>query len=215
MAPAARAIDLDGGGISDVWEAYYGTGPLQANGNPDGDPMTNLQEYYFNTNPLVSNPFPIQFVTNLVTQEAEFSFYAPPVLRYRWQRTDDLMTSWTDLGDEIVGDDTVHIYTESISGIQKAFFRVHPLGAPDADGDLLDAFEESLLGTSDLTASSDTDTMPDGYEWANGLNPLINDANGDRDGDGTSNFQDARPNNAAAGILTIAIATPAHNTLVP
>jgi clumping factor A len=210
LVPAACAIDLDGGGISDVWEAYYATGPLQANEDPDTDGMTNIQEYYFNTNPLAWNPKPIQFILNVATQEIEFAFYTPPTQRFQMQRTEDLLQSWSDLGGIIVGDDTVYIYTESVTGIEKAFFRANPLGALDADSDLLDAFEENLIGTSDLTASSDTDSMPDGYEWANGLNPLVNDANGDKDNDGALNFQDARPNDNTKGLLDFAITYPAH-----
>ena len=40
------------------------------------------------------------------------------------------------------------------------------------------------------TADSDGDGMPDYYEVNNGLNPLVNDANGDLDGDGLSNYQE-------------------------
>lgn len=37
---------------------------------------------------------------------------------------------------------------------------------------------------------SDGDGMPDYYEVNNGLNPFVNDANGDLDGDGLSNYQE-------------------------
>jgi len=188
LVPLVRAIDLDGGGISDVWEAYYATGPLQANEDPDTDGMTNIQEYYFNTNPLAWNPMPIQFNFNVAAQEVEFVFYAPPILRFQVQRSEDLLQSWSNLGEIIVGNDDVYIHTESVTDMEKAFFRAIPLGALDTDIDLLDAFEEHLIGTSDLTASSDTDIMPDGWEWANGLNPLVNDADLDPDGDGWSNL---------------------------
>ncbi len=42
--------------------------------------------------------------------------------------------------------------------------------------------------TPAVQQDSDGDGMPDSYEIANGLNPLMNDANGDKDGDGASNL---------------------------
>jgi type VI secretion system secreted protein Hcp len=47
---------------------------------------------------------------------------------------------------------------------------------------------------------TDFDGMPDAYELANGLNPTVNDANGDLDHDGLTNYQEylagTNPNNA-------------------
>ena len=42
--------------------------------------------------------------------------------------------------------------------------------------------------TPAMQQDSDNDGMPDSYEMDNGLNPLSNDANGDKDGDGASNL---------------------------
>jgi hypothetical protein len=42
--------------------------------------------------------------------------------------------------------------------------------------------------TPAMQMDTDGDGMPDAYEIANGLNPLVPDANGDRDGDGASNI---------------------------
>ena len=46
--------------------------------------------------------------------------------------------------------------------------------------------------TPPMQQDSDTDGMPDAYEMDNGLNPLMNDANGDKDGDGASNISEYR-----------------------
>ena len=48
-------------------------------------------------------------------------------------------------------------------------------GAGDADGDTIPNF---------IDLDSDADTMPDAWEHLHGLNPLVNDANDDPDGDG-------------------------------
>jgi type VI secretion system secreted protein Hcp len=44
--------------------------------------------------------------------------------------------------------------------------------------------------TPAMQQDSDTDGIPDSYEIANGLNPMFNDANGDKDGDGASNLSE-------------------------
>lgn len=44
--------------------------------------------------------------------------------------------------------------------------------------------------TPAMQQDSDNDGMPDSYEIDNGLNPLLNDANGDKDGDGASNLSE-------------------------
>ncbi len=59
----------------------------------------------------------------------------------------------------------------------------------DADG-LNDGMEVDTYGTSPTSADTDGDKMPDGWEVANGLNAPVNDARGDADGDGLTNFQE-------------------------
>lgn len=45
-------------------------------------------------------------------------------------------------------------------------------------------------GPDDNLRDSDNDGMPDKYEYSSGLNPAVNDANGDLDGDGLTNIQE-------------------------
>jgi len=44
-------IDLNGNGISDVWEWVYGANNVNPNADPDGDGFSNLQEAIAGTNP--------------------------------------------------------------------------------------------------------------------------------------------------------------------
>jgi predicted outer membrane repeat protein len=58
----------------------------------------------------------------------------------------------------------------------------------DADGDgLVDAVERGI-GTDPYNPDTDGDGMSDGWEVANGLNPLVNDSQGDADSDGLNNL---------------------------
>lgn len=68
-------------------------------------------------------------------------------------------------------------------------------------------------------ASADSDSPPDGmsnfYEFRNGLNPTSNDGSANLDGDTIPNREDARPNDAMVGRLSIAISTPLNNSILP
>jgi len=215
------ALDRDGGNISDVWEAHHGYGPLISTADNDGDGIINLLEYYFDLNPLVSDANYLQ-IESVSSTSIEVSFLAPTGQRFKFTRTDDLVDAeWLDIeeGGEAVftGTGDYEVYEEDPASIQKAFFRVVALGALDEDSDRLDAFEESLIGTSDLTADSDVgggDGMRDDYEWINGLDPLVDDASGDKDTDGVINSQDSRPDDDQVGVLQIVVSYPAEGTTI-
>jgi parallel beta-helix repeat protein len=61
----------------------------------------------------------------------------------------------------------------------------------DDDGDSLSDDAEGSLGTDPLLNDTDEDTMPDGWEHLNGLDPLdLSDADEDLDGDGFTNLEE-------------------------
>src|ERR1039457_5832734 len=55
---SARTIDLNGNGMSDIWELIYGASGLAPNGDADGDGMSNAAECTAGTNPFDSNSVP-------------------------------------------------------------------------------------------------------------------------------------------------------------
>ena len=60
-APSVHAVvDLNGNGMSDVWEQFYQAQGLAANADADGDGQTNLAESIAGT-----NPFDPQSVTRI------------------------------------------------------------------------------------------------------------------------------------------------------
>ncbi len=80
-----------------------------------------------------------------------------------------------------------YIYTN-----QPGTFAFYVLGTPldtDSDG-LTDAYEFLVSKTDSNDSDTDNDGIPDGWEVAHGLNPLVNDASDDPDGDWLTNFQE-------------------------
>ena len=74
-------------------------------------------------------------------------------------------------------------------------------GEGDADGDGLSDYDEQMVNgspdyeplsgdTSVTNPDSDGDDMKDGWEFVNGLNPLLNDADMDADQDGHDNISE-------------------------
>jgi hypothetical protein len=63
-------------------------------------------------------------------------------------------------------------------------------GTGDTDEDGLSDLREYQRGTDPNDPDTDGDGMPDGWEVANHLDPLVNDANEDPDEDGLSNFEE-------------------------
>jgi len=88
---------------------------------------------------------------------------------------------WTDVG--AAG-------RESIDNVSARYYLVGRADIDtDADG-LPDARELFLYATNPDNPDTDGDGMPDGWELANGLNPNLDDADGDPDGDGISNLSE-------------------------
>lgn len=71
----------------------------------------------------------------------------------------------------------------------QGFFRLGTMTDSDSDS-LTDAYEILVLHTDPNDADTDGDGIPDGWEVAHGLNPLVDDAGNDPDDDGFTNSQE-------------------------
>jgi methylaspartate ammonia-lyase len=159
------AADTDGDGMPDAWEVANGLNPLvdDAGGDADGDGLTNLQEYQAGTNP----------------QDADTDGDGMPD---PWEIANGLNPLVDDAGGDADGD--------GLTNLQEFQNGTNPWVA-DTDGDGLGDYDEVVVhGTDPLDPDTDGDGLPDGWEVANGLDPLVDDAGADADSDGLTNLQE-------------------------
>src|ERR1700709_1714024 len=92
------AVDKNGNGMSDVWEALYGASALPPDGDADGDGFTNAQEARAGTNPFDANSYPrLQFTTMFSANAVLLSWDSAPGKRYTIQsRTNLFAGNWTN-----------------------------------------------------------------------------------------------------------------------
>jgi hypothetical protein len=105
----------------------------------------------------------------------------------------------------------VEVYNTGSATNFTTWLAFSPASANDIDGDGLSNIAEGIAGTDPENPDTDGDGMADGYEVANGLNPLVNDAAGDLDGDGMSNLQEYLAGTAAndpTSVFKISAVTP-------
>src|SRR5262249_16526699 len=135
----ARTVDMNGNGMSDIWEGVYTTnsGPLLPNGDNDGDGASNLQESIAGTNPFDSKSNPkISAITNSSTN---VSVTFPCVLgkMYQLQSASALLNSnltvWSNETSVVVRSGTNATLTAAADFSVK-YFRI-AISDVDSDGD--------------------------------------------------------------------------------
>ena len=205
--------DTDGDGLADGWEITFGfdplvaaTGDMAASGDLDGDGLTNGGESDAGTNPLVADTD-----ADGLTDAEEVGITGMPGTGTDPNNadtdSDGLYDGWeVDYGLDPFDDGT----QDSDNG---------PLGDPDGDGltnlaehnyrfdgvltrldpmdadtdsdSLSDSTEANVTGTNAASEDTDGDTLPDGWETTNNLDPLdasgSDGATGDPDSDNLDN----------------------------
>ena len=211
----AYALDQDADGISDVYADHHGLSAGSDTEDPDGDGQTNAEESAWGTDPFDAESK--QTVAHSTTENL-YDFSVPTLVgkRYQFQGSSDLLPTWIDIDIPFEGTgETEHLLTTTpIAGTDKFFWRVRALPEPDADGDGLGAFEESLLGTSDNATDSDGDQVGDMVEFLEGLDPA---SNLDTDNDGLPDDWElmivrADLNDAIDGIDDVYASAPGNGT---
>jgi Zn-dependent metalloprotease len=92
--------------------------------------------------------------------------------------------------DPFVDDSARDEDADGLTNLEEFLVRADPFN-PDTDGDgLSDGDEVVVHGTDPVDPDTDADGMWDGWEVTYGLDPLLDDAAGDLDGDGWTNLQE-------------------------
>lgn len=173
-----RNKDRSGDGVTELQKFLYGMNPLIQSMDTDGDEIPDHMEI---------NGFQIDEQGNPVVYSPERPstvFYADPRL---WDTDGDGLS---DLQESRGREITLSI--TDANGIMVTHTKkvVTNLLSRDTDGDGVDDRDEFELYSTDPTNwDTDEDGLPDGFEIANGLNPLdARDASFDLDGDGFDNL---------------------------
>jgi uncharacterized protein (DUF1800 family) len=156
---AVPMLDLNGNGISDVWEWLYHAQGVAPGDDPDGDGYSNLQEAIAGTDPF--NPLSFPQITTGTFQQTNFSITLPCYLgkQYSLQSSD---ASWTNVWvteTNVVARSGTNITLTATATNTARFYRV-AISDVDSDGDGLNDWEEYQLGLDPLNPNSNG--QPDG-----------------------------------------------------
>ena len=155
--PTAPVFDDDGDGVSDIWQGLYGVGPIDPDADSDGDGVSDGSEALAGTDP---NDPASRFAIGNFHQLGEGSvkwgrvdFEARAGKLYLLEASPGLgARDWAGTGMSVLaeanGPLSLDIPVRPFPG--KGFFRL-AVRDVDRDGDELTAWEEGVVGTSDLT----------------------------------------------------------------
>lgn len=194
--------DRDVDGLFDWWEMIHFDSPTLAgaSGDPDGDSLTNLQEQSHGTYPLIADSD-----NDSMPDDWELMFGLDPLDAsdgYSGDADNDGVSNINeyklgfapndpDSDNDGVSDSQEDRDGDGLLDLWELENYSHPtagLAAADDDGDGLSNLQEQQAHTSPHTADSDWDSLPDGWEHLNGLDPnSSSDWNLDLDGDGIAN----------------------------
>ena len=144
LAPA-QMIDLNGNGMSDVWEQIYGASALSPSADTDGDGVSNLKEALAGTNPNDTNSFP--HITGYGATMTNFSttFSCAPGKVYQLQSITNLgSTNWTIQTNLVVRSGT-NLTLTALSAATGKFFRI-AISDTNTDGSAMNDWEKYQLG---------------------------------------------------------------------
>ncbi|MGC4014350.1 MAG: hypothetical protein QM755_07520 [Luteolibacter sp.] len=190
-APCALAIqDTNGNGMGDVWERYFNGGSLFSATNPDlaptADPdhdgWTNAMEALAGTDPFKpgapTGHVDLKLAIVPPNDNFQFSWLSQLGKIYQLETSPNLVT-WTASGAPLDGTGGELQRTFGGPAPGQRFWRVKITDSTaDPDGDTLNAWEETALGTDPLLADTDGDSIPDNLDPYPTVNAALSDPDG-------------------------------------
>ena len=172
----AQMVDLNGNGMSDIWEWTYGSGNLSPTADPDGDHFTNLQEATAGTDPNDPNSYPR--ISQVVMVGTNISITAPGALgkKYTLQSrpvsNTVASTNWTEETNIVLRSGSFVTLTVPVSNTNR-FFRIVTSDV-DTDGDGVNDWEEYQLNLDPSNAWSNGQMDSNGnplsdYQYVTGM----------------------------------------------
>ncbi|MGI8436367.1 MAG: thrombospondin type 3 repeat-containing protein, partial [Chthoniobacterales bacterium] len=147
LRSAEAIVDLNGNGMSDVWEQYFQAASLNPTVDTDGDGQSNLAESRAGTNPFdATSVFKVTQVS-VAGGNVTLKWTTTAGQRYQVQTTANLVApTWQDLGTPFVGTGAVMTASFGLSnGEQQKYFRI-TVSSLDSDSDGVTDWEEIIAG---------------------------------------------------------------------
>jgi Protein of unknown function (DUF1800)/PA14 domain/CHRD domain/Putative Ig domain len=194
----AQVVDLNGNGMSDVWEWLYGATNLPPNVDADGDGVSNLNEARAGSNPFNSNSVPKISLFAFTTTNGSLTLPAQFGKVYWLQSTTNLGgTNWLAETNSVPRPVSLPITAPS-AGTNLVF--QSPAGAAMK-------FYRILISE---TNSDGSGLMNDWEKYQLGLNPTNAFSNATMDNNGVplNDFQFATNQLAAQNVITISATDP-------
>ena len=184
----AQMVDMNGNGISDVWERVYNANGINPNADADGDGFSNLQEALAGTNPFNSNSYPR--IPIMFCSPSNFSVTLPSALGKQYQLqsvTTPGKTNWF-VETNLVARSGTNVTLTVPTGAAMKFYRV-AISDVNSDGSgLMNDWEKYQLGLDPSNA------------WSNGQQDI--------NGNAMSDYAYATNLLALQNVITIAATDP-------